>query len=138
MADEPNRVVMIIEDETPLLLAIQKKLEHSGFETITARDGKQALDYLMNLKELPSLIWLDYYLPSMSGLEFLTEIKKHPRLAKIPVFVVSNTASPDKVETMMELGAHKYFLKAEKRLEEIIDEINKFIDGGEDEQSTHH
>lgn len=130
MEKQENNIIMVIEDETPLLLAIQKKLEHSGFETITARDGNQALDYLQSMDQPPSLIWLDYYLPSMNGLEFLRRLKGIAKLKDIPVFVISNTASPEKVDAMMELGAKKYFLKAEKRLDQIIAEIRSFLKKG--------
>ena len=129
MAD--TLTVMVVEDELPLLLAIRKKLEHSGFAVVTATDGKQALDDLTRMMPPPDLIWLDYYLPSMSGLEFLTNLKKDDRLKDIPVFVVSNTAGPEKIAAMMGLGANRYFLKAEKRLEEIIGEIHAFIRKGE-------
>jgi len=122
--------ILIIEDELSLLRAIEKKLEHSGFETATAQDGNLALDLLHSLPEPPDLIWLDYYLPTMSGLEFLTKIKDDPQFSGIPVFVVSNTAGPEKVNAMMALGANKYFLKAEIKLEEIISEIYKFLPKG--------
>ncbi|OGY18755.1 MAG: hypothetical protein A2900_02095 [Candidatus Chisholmbacteria bacterium RIFCSPLOWO2_01_FULL_50_28] len=129
---EPGKkaLILVIEDELPLLSAIQKKLELSGFETRTAQDGSRALGILKDLPKPPSLIWLDYYLPAMSGLEFLTKIKADPKLAGIPVFVVSNTAGPDKVNAMIALGAQKYFLKAEKRLEEIVEEIRQYLNKG--------
>lgn len=132
MREEKN-LILIIEDETPLLLAIQKKLQNSGFETVTVTDGKQALDYLTNLDRLPDLIWLDYYLPTMDGLEFLSIVKRKSKLKNIPVVVVSNTAGPEKVTAMMALGAKQYFVKAEKRLDQIIQEIKSFmIKGGKD------
>ena len=131
MTQNQGTLIMVIEDETSLLLAIQKRLEKSGFSTITASDAEQAMDYLNNKNKPPDLIWLDYYLPGKSGLQFLTEIKKDPMFCNIPVFVVSNTAGPNKVDAMVELGANKYFVKAEKRLEEIIDEIRKIIKKGE-------
>jgi len=129
MTQKPH-LILIIEDELPLLQAIQKKLEISGFETRAAQDGNQALELIKSLPENPALIWLDYYLPTMSGLEFLSKIKQDPKYANTPVFVISNTAGPEKVSAMMALGAKKYFLKAEKRLDEIIDEIKKFLSEG--------
>lgn len=130
MQHSKKPIVMIVEDETPLLLAIQRRLEKSGFSCISATTAEQAIDYLKTIKQRPDLIWLDFYLPGKSGLEFLVEIKKIPKLASIPVFIISNTAGPKKVEAMMALGANKYFIKAEKRLEDIILEIRKFIKKG--------
>lgn len=119
--------VMVVEDEILLLQAICKKLEHSGLEVISCGSGAQALDYLENLGELPDAIWLDFYLKDTNGLDLLQRIKQEPAWAQIPVVVVSNSASPDKVHTMLALGAKRYILKAEHRLDEIIKIVREFI-----------
>lgn len=129
--DENNKqLIMVVEDDEPLLFAIQKKLQSSGFRTIGIIDGKQVLDYLKKGDEIPSLIWLDYYLPSINGLELLTQMKKNEKYQNIPVFVISNTAGPEKIHAMMALGVKKYFLKAEIRLDEMIEEIKTFLNKG--------
>lgn len=122
--------ILIVEDESPLLHAIQRKLEDSGFEAIPAKDGKDALDHLMSAPSKPDLIWLDYYLPSMNGLELLRRVKRHPELRSIPVIVVSNTAGPEKIDAMMELGVEGYFVKVEKRLNEIIKAVQSIVGQG--------
>lgn len=120
--------ILIVEDEELLLRAVSKKLELSGYMTVSCLTGKQALDYLDNFPELPSAIWLDYYLRDMNGLEFLEKIKKNPRFKEIPVFVISNSANPEKVNRMLALGASKYLLKAEYRLDDIIEVLGEFIE----------
>ena len=85
------------------------------------------IDYLNNLEKLPDAIWLDYYLKDMNGLAFMQQLKENPKWASIPVLVVSNSASPEKVTNMLALGAKKYILKAEYRLDEIIAMIRQFI-----------
>lgn len=120
---------MVVEDETLLLQAITKKLKLSGLDVVSCASGQQAIDYLDSLDELPDAVWLDYYLKDMNGLAFMQELKQNPKWADIPVLVVSNSASPDKVSNMLGLGAKKYILKAEYRLDEIIAMIRDFIDG---------
>ncbi|HSX33334.1 MAG TPA: response regulator [Candidatus Saccharimonadales bacterium] len=119
--------VMIVEDETLLLQAITKKLKLSGIDVLSCSSGQQAIDYLKSLEELPDAVWLDYYLKDMNGLAFMEALKQDPKWSGIPVIVVSNSASPDKVNNMLALGAKKYLLKAEYRLDEIIGIIHKFI-----------
>lgn len=121
-----GNVVMVIEDEELLLQAITKKLKNSGFETVSCTTAKQALEYLDTLNELPDVIWLDYYLKDMNGLEFMDRINQNPSWTKIPVVVVSNSASPQKVEAMLKKGAKKYLLKADYRLEDIVAIIKEF------------
>lgn len=119
--------VMVVEDENLLLQAISKKLELDGISTISCTSGKQAIDYLDNLLELPDVIWLDYQLKDMDGIEFMIQLKKKETWAQIPVIVVSNSASEDKVNNMLVLGAKQYFLKTEYRLDELIPIIKRFI-----------
>lgn len=117
-----NLKVMVVEDEPLLLEAIGKKLEKEGIGTILCSDGKQAIDQLAgsNSDALPNAIWLDYYLKDMDGLSFMGMLKQNPKLQNIPVIVVSNSASSQKVNTMLALGAKKYLLKAQYRLEDIV------------------
>lgn len=127
-----NPTIMIVEDETLLLQAITKKLKLSGMDVLSCSSGQQAIDYLNNIEELPDAVWLDYYLKDMNGLAFMQEMKANPKWSDIPVLVVSNSASPEKVHNMLGLGAKKYILKAEYRLDEIIALIRDFISGGSD------
>lgn len=126
--------IMVVEDEALLLQAISKKLKLSGMDVLSCASGQQAIDYLTNLDVMPDAVWLDYYLKDMNGLAFMQELKLNPKWTNIPVLVVSNSASPDKVSNMLGLGAKKYILKAEYRLDEIIDMIQDFITERDDEQ----
>ncbi len=119
--------VMVVEDESLMLQAISKKLELNGISAISCSSGKQAVDYLNNISELPDAIWLDYQLKDMDGLEFMRQLKKNEKCAQIPVIVVSNSASEDKVHSMLALGAKQYLLKAGYRLDELIPIMKQFI-----------
>ncbi|MEK7153834.1 MAG: response regulator, partial [Patescibacteria group bacterium] len=99
----------------------------SDMDVLSCASGQQALDYLKNLDRLPDAVWLDYYLKDMNGLAFMQELKQSATWGAIPVIVVSNSASPDRVHNMLALGAKKYILKAEYRLDEIIAMIRDFI-----------
>jgi CheY-like chemotaxis protein len=85
------------------------------------------MDYLGSLEKMPVAVRLDYYLKDMNGLAFMQELKANQTWAAIPVIVVSNSANPEKVSNMLALGAKKYILKAEYRLDEIIAMIRDFI-----------
>lgn len=129
-------LILVIEDEKLLLDVISKKIEASGMSVIPCSSGEQALDILKDTTDpskTPDTIWLDYYLKGMSGLEFINEVKKNEDLKYIPIVVISNTATKEKINLMLSLGAAKYMIKAEHRLEHIIDEIKKVIDKGSDE-----
>lgn len=119
--------VMVVEDEALLLQAATKKLEHEGITVLSCPSGEVALEYVNKLDTAPDAIWLDYYLKDMNGLAFMQAIKTNPKWAEIPVIVVSNSASPDKVHNMLALGVNKYILKAQYRLDEIIAILREII-----------
>jgi len=119
-----NKVILVLEDEAPLLNAIKKKLEIYGSTVVGARSVQQGLDYLENLDQIDA-IWLDHYLLGKeNGLDFVTHLKtKESKWKDIPIFVVSNTATTDKVQSYIKLGVNKYYTKADNRLEDIIEEV---------------
>lgn len=119
--------IMVVEDEELLLQAITKKLKLSDVDVLSCSSGQQAVDYLTNMDRLPDAVWLDYYLKDMNGLAFMQALKENEKWADIPVVVVSNSASPDKVTNMLALGVRKYILKADYRLDEIITMLSALI-----------
>jgi len=128
-----EKIILVVEDERPLLEAIKTKLENNGFAVTTARTVEQAINYLEDLERV-DVIWLDHYLLGKEdGLDFVAKIKSHDGKWKhIPIFVVSNTASADKVQSYIQLGISKYFVKAEHRLDGIINEIKSLLDHPEE------
>ena len=119
--------ILIVEDEQPLQRAVKTKMEKEGFEVITARSFAQAVDYLTNIDPVDA-IWLDHYLLGKgTGLDFLIEVKKNDAWKSVPVFVVTNTATPDKQQSYLQLGVEKYLVKASIKLDEIVLDIKKSI-----------
>ncbi len=123
-----KKLVMIIEDEAMLLQAIEKKLRNIGFETVSFTKATDALRYFENGGEKPAAIWLDYYLEDdIDGIAFMQKLNEKEELSDIPVIVVSNSASQEKVNAMVALGVKKYLLKAENRLEDIAATLHQVL-----------
>lgn len=121
--------VLLIEDERPLVKVIEKKLKSVGFDVVTARTIDQGLSYMEEIDTIDA-VWLDHYLPGeKTGLDFITRLKTPGnKWNKIPIFVVSNTASNGNLRSYIRLGVTKYFVKAEHRLDEITNDIKLFLD----------
>ncbi len=140
-----KKTILVIEDERPLLTAINAGLKKNGFNVIAARSveeafnanlGKndrgevtvktieQALMYIESLERVDA-IWLDHHLlGEEDGLDFVKKFKANGgRWSAIPVFVVSNAASPSTIKAYLENGASKYYVKSNHKLEDIIKEI---------------
>lgn len=127
-----TKTILVVEDERPLLEAIKIKLENSGLEVVTARTVDQALSYLEEIDRVDG-VWLDHYLLGKEdGLDLVAKLKGDgSKWKQLPVFVVSNTASADKVKAYMQFGVEKYFVKSDYRLDQIIEYMKEYLKNGE-------
>ena len=122
-----DKTILVVEDETVLLEAIVKKLEINGFHVRSALTGDQALKILNDTSSRPDLIWLDFYLKDMDGLEFMKKLNANPLVRDLPVVVVSNSMSEDTVKEMMDMGVRRYMLKADYQLDELIKTVKELL-----------
>lgn len=83
-----NRV-FLIEDDQDIRASIIEVLEDEGFSIDWATNGEEALKKLQAARSKPSLILLDLRLPIKDGYQFRSEQLSDPRLADIPVVVIS-------------------------------------------------
>ncbi|MFA6410859.1 MAG: response regulator [Candidatus Buchananbacteria bacterium] len=125
--------ILVVEDERPLAEAIKAKLERCGLEVVTARTTGQALEFLKAEVKI-DVVWLDHYLLGKeNGLDLVVAMKQQDSIWKnIPIFVVSNTASPDKVQAYLRLGVNKYYTKADFKLEQICQDVVSSLDQKEE------
>jgi len=124
-----KRTLLLIEDERPLVEAIESKLKKYRFDVVTARTCEQAIGYMEDVESIEA-VWLDHYLlGEATGLDFIETTKSHPKWKKVPIFVVSNTGSSSKRRVYLRLGAVKYYVKSDHRLESIVKDIEKFLNG---------
>lgn len=112
---------LIVEDEIALMKAITQKIKKANFIPYTARSVDEA-EQIINRAEV-DFIWLDHYLlGERSGLDLIKVINHNKKYAKIPIILVSNTCSDEKVEEYKKMGVSRYFVKSSVRLDEIISE----------------
>ena|SRR6476661_1727968 len=82
-------------------------------ECVTANNGREALNRIMNTSMKTDLVILDLNMPLMNGKEFLREIKERNLLSKVPVVVFSTTLDPATIEEIKALGVAGYHTKPE-------------------------
>ncbi len=84
------KCVLIVDDDDDIRETITIVLEDEGYSVASAANGEEALAYLRaGTTSLPQLILLDLMMPVMDGIEFRAEQQKDPRLAAIPVVVIT-------------------------------------------------
>jgi len=86
--------VLVVEDDDDLRIVVIETLERDGIAVLAARDGVEALE-ILTFQPQPCLILLDLMMPRMSGWEFRRRQLADPRLAGVPVVVMTATTTLD-------------------------------------------
>ncbi|MDO6656123.1 response regulator transcription factor [Anaerobacillus sp. 1_MG-2023] len=99
--------ILVVDDEISILTLLQFNLEQAGYEVVTAENGAEALEVVV--EEKPNCIILDLMLPEMDGLEVCKELRQ--RHIHTPVLML--TAKDDEFDKVLglELGADDYMTK---------------------------
>lgn len=125
--------IVLAEDNPGDVFLFREALRQSKLtcDVVVAEDGEKALRLLEKTVTgdggSPDLIVLDVNLPKRSGQEVLKWVRSNPELAKIPVIMLTSSASPDDRSKAMLLGANLYVQKSSD-LDEIF-EIGSTVRG---------
>ena len=112
--------ILLVEDSPTDAMIIARALREGGVahRLTVIRDGRQALDYLIRLRNPaepadlePDLILLDLNLPGIDGGQVLVQIKADPFLRAIPVVILSTSKAEEDVYRTYDLGANSFITK---------------------------
>jgi len=95
--------ILICEDDLMTLKALEHKLKNEGYETLTALDGKQAIDVLNTSKDI-GLLLTDLHMPLISGLELISHVRNIMK-SNMPIVMLTRVGLEDTVLHAFELGA---------------------------------
>lgn len=122
-----KRVILVIEDEKPLLEAIKTKLIKNNFEVLSCVDVETGLKLVADAPRI-DLIWLDFYLMGKeTGLDFIVKMKKKFPAKAIPIFIVSVSIDSEKSNGYLHLGVERFYTKSNFGLQEIIDDVSNYL-----------
>jgi CheY-like chemotaxis protein len=104
-------LILVVEDNIDLLYNLKLLLESNNYKTNTAKNGKEALEILSTLEEIPDIIISDIMMPEMDGYEFFREISNNPHWNRIPFLFLSALITPKDIRFGKLLGADDYLTK---------------------------
>jgi len=116
--------ILVVDDEIRVLTVIQKRLESSGYEVITAMDGNEAL--LKARGENPDLIILDLILPKLNGYQVCSILKRDSFYKQIPILMLTARTQEKDVDEGMRVGADAYMTKPFKN-EILLGQIEQLL-----------
>ena len=96
--------VLVVDDDADIVAALTDLLSDEGVDTLIASDGAAALAVLRH--ETPSLIILDVMMPRMDGITFRLCQLADPRLASIPVLLMSAAHNAADVALGLKVWGH--------------------------------
>jgi two-component system chemotaxis response regulator CheY len=82
-----------------------------GFDVVEAEDGRAALDLLNGLPAVPDLALIDWNMPNMNGLEFVTAAREDDRLREMTLVMVTTESEQSHIVRALAAGAHEYVIK---------------------------
>ena len=102
-----KKKILIIEDDDDVRSILAARLQRCGFEVITAKDGKLAVERAK--KESPDLIVLDLRLPKLPGEEVCRQIRREG--SSVPIIMATGkTSEADRIIGKV-IGANHYITK---------------------------
>lgn len=102
-------LILIVEDEPPLIEILEYNLINAGFRTSVAANGGEGL--LQAQENIPDLIILDWMLPEMSGIQVCRELRKIKDTKTIPIIMLTaRSEESDRIQGL-DTGADDYVVK---------------------------
>lgn len=101
--------ILIADDKATSRELLRTVLERQGYAITEAADGEEALQKA--LAESPDLILLDLQMPRRTGYEVLSELRKDPRHAELPIIALTASAMQGDREKALAAGFTGYMAK---------------------------
>ena len=119
--------VLVVEDNDKSMKLFRDVLEVSGYSTLEATTGEEAVE--LALTHEPALVLMDVQLPGIDGVEALERLRQNWRTASIPVLAVTAQAMSGDRDRFVEAGFDGYLAKPVD-VDELIRVVREHCDRG--------
>jgi len=104
-----QKTILIVDDIEDNRVLLQRALMSSGYATLSAASGREALSIIS--QQLPDMVLLDWMMPELSGLETLRAIRELYPASKLPVIMCTAIGEEMSVVSAIGAGANDYMTK---------------------------
>jgi len=119
------RKILVVDDEEDVLQILEKRLNSSGYQVITAKNGREAIEKAS--RELPNLILLDIFLPDIDGGEVAQQLRENETTKDIPVIFLSCLFTKEDEKRGGHLRGGNFFVAKPFEFNELLDIINRSV-----------
>lgn len=122
----PTRIptIMVVDDSLTVRKITSRLLEREGFRVMTAKDGVDALEQLVDFK--PDVMLLDIEMPRMDGFDLARTVRADNRLHDLPIIMITSRIGDKHRNYAMEIGVNHYLGKPYQE-EQLLELITGFI-----------
>ncbi len=117
-------LVMVVDDSLTVRKITTRLLERNGYLTVTAKDGVDALEQLMEIS--PDVMLLDIEMPRMDGFELAKRLRQDSKTKTLPIIMITSRTADKHRNYAMELGVNEYLGKPFQE-EELLGHIARFV-----------
>ena len=115
-----SKRVLVVDDDPVVRILVGECLSAKGYHVTVAEDGADCFRHLAS--DSPDIVVLDFFMPDMTGMEVLLEMRKNPLYAKLPILMLSADSGTEKI--LKENNAlPNAFLQKPIALDQIINAI---------------
>jgi CheY-like chemotaxis protein len=123
-----RKILFMIDDDQDDREIFQEAIINcnASVELVFAEDGEQALKLLASGKTQPDVIFLDYNMPRMSGIECLKKLKSNEKTKNIPTIMYTTSGDREQEKVLLLLGADHYMRKTTSFME-LCKELQRLL-----------
>ena len=115
---------LVVDDSITVRRVTQRLLERNGMRVMTAKDGVDAMSLLQD--HMPDVILLDIEMPRMDGYEVAAHVRSDPRLADVPIIMITSRVGDKHRARAIELGVDDYLGKPYQE-SQLLDAIEPLV-----------
>jgi CheY-like chemotaxis protein len=117
--------ILVVDDDDNLRLVLVDKLNISGFEVMSAANGKEGLQKALALH--PDVILLDVLMPVMNGQEMLKKLREDEWGKNVKVIMLTVVEDAGVIARAVEDGSLAYLIKTDQSIDDIVGKIKTMI-----------
>ena len=119
-----RKKILVVDDESEIHQMLAEQLSDTGYETIIASDGDEALRKIQLNR--PDLVILDVVMPKMDGPTVCAALKEDPRTKNIPIIFLTGLRPKEDELRGVEIGGYPVFAKP-FNFEELLGTVREMI-----------
>jgi len=103
-------LAMVIDDSRAMRSILRRIVTELGFDCVEASDGQDALEK-MGAGPLPDVALIDWNMPVLDGLSFVTEVRENREWRDVTLMMVTTEGEHAQIVRALAAGAHEYVIK---------------------------